>query len=63
MITGTSKAEASMKIGMITDSVATLDFDAMLALAARLGMDALEFACGNWSPAPHITNTGSRSAP
>ncbi len=43
-----------MKIGMITDSVATLDFDAMLALAARLGMDALEFACGNWSPAPHI---------
>ena len=43
-----------MKIGMITDSVGSLDFDAMLALAARLGLDAVEFACGNWSPAPHI---------
>jgi sugar phosphate isomerase/epimerase len=47
-----------MKIGMITDSVATLDFDAMLALATRLGMDALEFACGNWSPAPHLDRIG-----
>jgi sugar phosphate isomerase/epimerase len=46
--------EAGMKIGMITDSVAALDLDAVLALAARLGMDSLEFACGNWSPAPHI---------
>ncbi len=46
-----------MKIGMITDSVATLDFDTMLALAARLGLDALEFACGNWSPAPHLDRT------
>jgi sugar phosphate isomerase/epimerase len=43
-----------MKIGMITDSVGTLDFETMLALADRLGLDALEFACGNWSPAPHI---------
>jgi sugar phosphate isomerase/epimerase len=43
-----------MKIGMITDSVGSLDFDAMLELSARLGLDALEFACGNWSSAPHI---------
>jgi sugar phosphate isomerase/epimerase len=43
-----------MRIGMITDSVGALDFDAMLALSARLGLDTLEFACGNWSAAPHI---------
>jgi sugar phosphate isomerase/epimerase len=43
-----------MKIGMITDSVGSLTFDAMLELAGRLGLDTLEFACGNWSPAPHI---------
>jgi len=46
-----------MKIGMITDSVGALDFNTMLALAARLGLDTLEFACGNWSPAPHIDRT------
>ncbi len=43
-----------MKIGMITDSLPDTDFDAMLAVAARLEMDMLEFACGNWSSAPHI---------
>lgn len=43
-----------MKIGMITDSLPDADFDAMLAIAARLEMDMLEFACGNWSRAPHI---------
>lgn len=43
-----------MKIGMITDSVGDLDFDEMLAVAQRLGLDALEFACGNWSSAPHL---------
>jgi hypothetical protein len=26
----------------------------MLAVAARLEMDMLEFGCGNWSTAPHI---------
>ena len=39
---------------MITDSLGASDFDTMLAAAARLDMDKLEFACGNWSPAPHI---------
>ena len=39
---------------MITDSLGASDFDTMLAAAARLDMDQLEFACGNWSPAPHI---------
>ena len=43
-----------MKIGMITDSLPGTDFDAMLDVAARLEMDMLEFACGNWSSAPHI---------
>jgi sugar phosphate isomerase/epimerase len=43
-----------MKLGMITDSVAALGFEEMLQLAARLRLDALEFACGNWSPAPHL---------
>jgi len=43
-----------VKVGMITDSLANLPFDAMLAEAARLKLEMLEFACGNWSPAPHI---------
>ena len=43
-----------MKIGMITDSLPEADFDTMLDVAARLDMDMLEFACGNWSSAPHI---------
>ena len=43
-----------MKIGMITDSLGNLSFEAMLAAAAELKLETLEFACGNWSPAPHI---------
>ena len=39
---------------MITDSLPEADFDTMLDVAARLDMDMLEFACGNWSSAPHI---------
>jgi len=39
---------------MITDSLPEDDFDAMLSHAARMGMDELEFACGNWSQAPHM---------
>src|SRR5438046_2116717 len=44
----------AMKIGMITDSLPDTDFEAMLDVAARLGMDMLEFGCGNWSTAPHL---------
>jgi len=44
-----------MKIGMITDSLPGTDFDTLVATAARLGLDMLEFACGNWSSAPHLT--------
>lgn len=43
-----------MKIGMITDSLPGTSLDAMLDVAARLEMEQLEFACGNWSSAPHI---------
>ncbi len=43
-----------MKLGMITDSVGQLPFDAMLAFAEKVGLDSLEFACGNWSSAPHL---------
>jgi sugar phosphate isomerase/epimerase len=43
-----------LKLGMITDSLASLSFDDLLATAARLGLDMLEFACGNWSSAPHL---------
>lgn len=43
-----------MKIGMITDSLPGTTFDEMLDVAAELEMDMLEFACGNWSSAPHV---------
>lgn len=43
-----------MKIGMITDSLGALSFDAMLDAAAALGIERLEFAGGNWSSAPHL---------
>src|SRR5438477_479090 len=43
-----------MKIGMITDSLPDTDFETLLATAARLELDKLEFGCGNWSSAPHL---------
>jgi len=43
-----------MKIGMITDSLEKLGFEEMLKASAELGLETLEFACGNWSSAPHI---------
>lgn len=43
-----------MKLGMITDSLGHLPFEAMLEIAGNLGFDMLEFACGNWSKAPHV---------
>ncbi len=43
-----------MKIGMITDSLGALSSEALLDTAAELGIEQLEFAGGNWSPAPHL---------
>jgi sugar phosphate isomerase/epimerase len=43
-----------MKIGMVTDSLGHLSLDELLPTAAELGLECLEFACGNWSTAPHL---------
>lgn len=43
-----------MKLGMITDSLGHLPREAMLDFAAAQGFEMLEFACGNWSSAPHV---------
>lgn len=43
-----------MKIGMVTDSLGHLSFDEIVETAARLGIQMVEFACGNWSQAPHV---------
>lgn len=43
-----------MKIGMLTDSLAEMDVDAVFRTAASLGIETLEFATGNWSTSPHL---------
>ena len=43
-----------MKVGMITDSLPELSFDGVLDVAQRLGLECVEFGCGNWSSAPHL---------
>src|SRR5579871_3771420 len=43
-----------MRIGMVTDSLGHLPLDALLRTAAELGLQMLEFPCGNWSSAPHV---------
>ncbi len=43
-----------MKIGMVTDGLSSLSFVEVLDAAAKLGLDCVEFATGNWSAAPHI---------
>ncbi len=43
-----------MHIGMVTDSLSQLSLDELLQTAAELGIEMLEFPCGNWSSAPHV---------
>ena len=43
-----------MRIGLVTDSLGDLPPDRMMTTAAALGIETLEFCCGNWSSAPHI---------
>ena len=43
-----------MRIGLVTDSLADLPLDKLLATAAGMGIEMLEFGCGNWSSAPHL---------
>jgi sugar phosphate isomerase/epimerase len=39
---------------MVTDSLGYLNRDELLSVAAELGLEMLEFGCGNWSTAPHL---------
>ena len=43
-----------MRIGMVTDSLAHLALDDLLHAAVEVGIEMLEFPCGNWSSAPHL---------
>lgn len=43
-----------MHIGLLTDSVAALSLDETLDLAQSLGLEAVEFAAGDWSTSPHV---------
>jgi sugar phosphate isomerase/epimerase len=47
-----------MRIGLVTDGLPDLSFDALLRTAADLGIATLEFGCGNWSSAPHLDLDG-----
>ena len=39
---------------MVSDSLGYLSFDELVKIASSLGIQLLEFACGNWSLAPHV---------
>ena len=45
---------AGVRLGLNTDSLAGLDLDDLLDVAARLGLDCVELPTGGWSPAPHV---------
>ncbi|MBL8057789.1 MAG: sugar phosphate isomerase/epimerase [Anaerolineales bacterium] len=44
-----------MRIGLVTDSLGHLALDDLLKTAAELGIQTLEFGCGGWSAAPHLS--------
>jgi sugar phosphate isomerase/epimerase len=43
-----------MKIGMVTESLASFSFDKMLKASSDLGIEMLEFSTGNWGSAAHL---------
>jgi sugar phosphate isomerase/epimerase len=43
-----------MRIGLVTDGLPELPFDDLPRTAVELGVETLEFGCGNWSGAPHL---------
>ena len=43
-----------MKIGIVSDSLAHLGFEALLDTAVALGVSGVEVNTGNWSSAPHL---------
>lgn len=47
-----------MKIGFVTDSLGYMSFEEMLDTCVKLGIEALELGCGNWSKAPHVDLDG-----
>jgi sugar phosphate isomerase/epimerase len=47
-----------VKIGLVTDSLGHLSFEALLDTAQAIGVTMLEFGCGNWSLAPHLDLDG-----
>jgi sugar phosphate isomerase/epimerase len=47
-----------MRMCLVTDGLGHMPFEEMLDTAASLGFESLEFACGNWSKAPHVDLDG-----
>lgn len=47
-----------MKIGVLTDSLATLTLDEALRHSAEAGASTVEFAAGTWSAKPHLDVPG-----
>jgi sugar phosphate isomerase/epimerase len=43
-----------MRLCFVTDSLGNMSFEEMLDTSVSLGYESLEFACGNWSKAPHV---------
>jgi sugar phosphate isomerase/epimerase len=52
------KGLAIMRLCLLTDSLGNMSFEEMLDTSASLGYESLEFACGNWSKAPHVDLDG-----
>jgi sugar phosphate isomerase/epimerase len=47
-----------MKIGMVSDSLGHLPFEAMLDTASALGIEGIELNAANWTSAPHLDLSG-----
>ena len=43
-----------MRIGLTTDSLSNLSFEELLPTAAEMGIETVEFGCGNFSSGPHL---------
>ena len=43
-----------MQMSLVTDILGYLPFEDMLDTVAKLGFEAVELGCGNWSKAPHL---------
>ncbi|MFS8050548.1 sugar phosphate isomerase/epimerase family protein [Rhizobium sp. BR 314] len=43
-----------MRLSLVTDILGYLSFEDMLDTVSKLGFEAVELGCGNWSKAPHL---------